>query len=111
MERIRNYIKGAWVDSRSGKTFPSINPANTDETIGIVSKSGREDVDDAVKAAREAYEGWRLTPAPRRGEVLFRAAELLLRNKENLARLETREMGKVLPEGLGDVQEGVDMGF
>jgi len=110
-KRVRNYIKGAWVDSRSGETFLSINPANTDETIGIVSKSGREDVDDAVKAAREAYQGWRLTPAPRRGEILFRVAELLFRNKESLARLETREMGKILPEALGDVQEGVDMGF
>jgi acyl-CoA reductase-like NAD-dependent aldehyde dehydrogenase len=111
MELIKNYIRGAWVNSRSGETFPSINPANTDETVGIVSKSGREDIDDAVKAAREAYEGWRLTPAPRRGEILFRVAELLLRNKESLARLETREMGKVLPEGLGDVQEAIDMAY
>jgi acyl-CoA reductase-like NAD-dependent aldehyde dehydrogenase len=111
MEFIKNYIRGAWVNSRSGETFPSINPANTDETVGIVSKSGREDIDDAVKAAREAYEGWRLTPAPRRGEILFRVAELLLRNKESLARLETREMGKVLPEGLGDVQEAIDMAY
>ena len=87
MDIIRNFIQGAWVNSKSGETFPSINPANTDETIGIVSKSGREDVDDAVKAAREAYEGWRLTPAPRRGEILFRVAELLLRNKEGLGRL------------------------
>ena len=111
MELIRNFIHGAWVDSKSGETFPSINPANTDETIGMVSKSGREDVDDAVKAAREAYEGWRLTPAPRRGEILFKAAELLLRNKETLGVLETREMGKILPEGLGDVQEAIDMGY
>jgi acyl-CoA reductase-like NAD-dependent aldehyde dehydrogenase len=111
MEIVKNYIGGAWVNSRSGKTFPSINPANIDETVGIVSKSGREDVDDAVKAAREAYEGWRLTPAPRRGEILFRVAEILLRNKESLARLETREMGKVLPEGLGDVQEAIDMAY
>lgn len=111
MELIKNYIRGAWVNSRSGETFPSINPANTDETIGIVSKSGREDIDDAVKAAREAYEGWRLTPAPHRGEILFRVAELLLRNKESLARLETREMGKILPEALGDVQEAIDMAY
>jgi aldehyde dehydrogenase (NAD+) len=111
MELIRNFIQGAWVNSKSGETFPSINPANTDETIGMVSKSGREDVDDAVKAAREAYEGWRLTPAPRRGEILFKAAELLLRNKETLGVLETREMGKILPEGLGDVQEAIDMGY
>ena len=111
MEIIKNYINGAWVDSKSGETFSSINPANTDETIGIVSKSGREDVDDAVKASRDAYEGWRLTPAPRRGEILFKAAELLLKNKEDLGRLETREMGKILSAGLGDVQEAIDMGY
>ena len=111
MERIKNYINGKWVDSKSGETFRSINPADKDEVIGIVSKSDREDADQAVKAAREAYEGWRLTPAPRRGEILFRAAEILLKNKEALGRLETREMGKILSEGLGDVQEAIDMGY
>jgi aldehyde dehydrogenase (NAD+) len=111
MERIENYINGKWVDSRSRETFQSINPADKDEVIGIISKSGKEDVDEAVKAAREAYDEWRLTPAPRRGEILFRAAEILLRNKESLGKLETREMGKILPEGLGDVQEAVDMGY
>jgi len=111
MERVKNYINGKWVDSKSGETFDSINPANRDEVIGIVPKSGREDVDQAVKAAREAYEAWRFTPAPRRGEILFRAAEILLRDKEPLGKLETREMGKILPEGLGDVQEAIDMGY
>ena len=111
MEMIRNYIRGMWIDAKSGETFRSINPANTDETIGIVSKSGREDIDDAVEAAREAYNSWRLTPAPRRGEILFKAAELLLKDKETLGRLETREMGKILQEGLGDVQEAIDMGY
>jgi aldehyde dehydrogenase (NAD+) len=111
MERVKNFINGRWVDSKSGETFRSINPANKDESIGIVSKSGREDVDQAIKAARGAYEHWRLFPAPRRGEILFRAAEILLRNKESLGKLETREMGKILSEGLGDVQEAVDMGY
>ena len=111
MEQIKNYIGGKWVDAKLGETFKSINPANKDEVIGIISKSGRGDVDEAVKAAQEAYEGWRLTPAPRRGEILFRAAEILLKNKDALGRLETREMGKVLPEGLGDVQEAIDMGY
>jgi len=111
MERIKNYINGKWVDSKSGETFRSINPANKDEVVGIVSKSGREDVDQAVKAARGAYDEWRLTPPPRRGEILFRAAEMVLRNKESLGKLETREMGKILPEGLGDVQEAVDIGY
>jgi aldehyde dehydrogenase (NAD+) len=111
MERIKNYVNGKWLDSKSGETFRSINPANRGEVIGIVPKSNREDVDQAVKAAREAYEDWRLTPAPRRGEILFRAAEILLRNKESLGKLETREMGKILSEGLGDVQEAIDMGY
>ncbi len=111
MERIKNYINGEWVDSISGETFQSINPAKKEEVVGIVSKSGREDVDQAVKAARGAYEPWRLMPPPRRGEILFRSAELLLRNKESLGKLETREMGKVLSEGLGDVQEAIDMGY
>jgi acyl-CoA reductase-like NAD-dependent aldehyde dehydrogenase len=111
MERIKNFINGEWVDSKSTKTFQSINPANKDEIVGIVSRSNREDVNEAVKAAREAYEGWRLFPAPRRGEILFRAAEMLLKHKEALGRLETREMGKILSESLGDVQEAIDMGY
>ncbi|MGZ3560120.1 MAG: aldehyde dehydrogenase family protein, partial [Thermodesulfobacteriota bacterium] len=86
-------------------------PANKNEIVGVIPKSGREDVDQAVKAARGAYERWRLTPAPRRGEILFRTAEILLRNKESLGKLETREMGKILSEGLGDVQEAIDMGY
>jgi aldehyde dehydrogenase (NAD+) len=111
MERIKNYINGKWADSRSGETFRSINPANKDQVVGIVSRSSREDVDQAVRAARGAYEEWRLTPAPWRGEILFRASEILLRNKESLGKLETREMGKILSEGLGDVQEAIDMGY
>ncbi len=111
MEQIKNYINGRWRESKSKETFRSINPANKEEVIGIVSRSGREDVDEAVKAAREAYEGWRLTPAPRRGEILFRAAEILLKNKGALGNMVTREMGKVLSEGLGDVQEAIDMGY
>jgi aldehyde dehydrogenase (NAD+) len=111
MVRIKNYIDGRWVGSKSGETFRSINPANKNEIVGMIPKSGREDVDQAVKAARGAYERWRLTPAPRRGEVLFRAAEILLKNKEPLGKLETREMGKILSEGLGDVQEAIDVGY
>jgi len=111
MERIKNYIDGRWVGSKSGQTFRSINPADIDDVVGVVSRSGREDVDQAIRAARGAYEAWRLTPAPRRGEILFRAAEILLRNKESLGKIETREMGKILSEGLGDVQEAIDMGY
>jgi aldehyde dehydrogenase (NAD+) len=70
MERVKNYVNGKWVDSRSGETFQSINPAHKDEIIGIVSKSGKEDVDEAVQAARGAYDEWRLTPAPRQRGAL-----------------------------------------
>jgi alpha-ketoglutaric semialdehyde dehydrogenase len=108
---IRNFIGGAWQDPSSGKTFERVNPADTSEVIGVVGLSTPRDVDRAVEAAREAYRGWRLMPAPRRGEILFRAAEMLVREKESLGELMTREMGKVLPEALGDVQEAIDMAY
>ncbi|MBI4715611.1 MAG: aldehyde dehydrogenase family protein, partial [Nitrospirae bacterium] len=110
-ENIRNYIAGRWVAASTGETFRSINPANTGEVIGIVPLSGRKDVDRAVAAARSAFDEWRLTPAPRRGEILFRAGEILRREKTALGKLVTREMGKVLPEALGDVQEAIDMAY
>jgi aldehyde dehydrogenase (NAD+) len=107
---FRNFIGGEWVESASGETFESTSPA-TGETIGAFPKSGPEDVDRAVEAARDAYETWRLVPAPRRGEILYRFAQLLIDQKEELALLMTREMGKVLPEARGDVQEAIDMSF
>ncbi|MBI5453144.1 MAG: aldehyde dehydrogenase family protein [Deltaproteobacteria bacterium] len=107
---LKNLIGGRWQEAASGKTLASINPANG-EVIGTVPSSGKVDVDKAVEAAREAYKKWRLTPAPKRGEILFRAAGLLLKHKEELGRLVTSEMGKVLPEGLGDAQEAIDMAF
>ncbi|MDO8425913.1 MAG: aldehyde dehydrogenase family protein, partial [Deltaproteobacteria bacterium] len=108
---FKNLIGNRWVDSVSGKTLKSVNPADIGEVIGSVPASTAKDVDNAVAAARKAFSGWRLTPAPKRGEVLFRAAELLVKNKEELGRLVTREMGKILPEGLGDVQEAIDMAY
>jgi aldehyde dehydrogenase (NAD+) len=105
-----NYIGGRWVPARSGATFESVDPA-TSEVLGVCARSGPEDVADAVAAAKEAYPRWRKVPAPRRAEVLFRAAELLVRRKEELAQLMTREMGKVLLESRGDVQEAIDMTY
>ncbi|VAW34877.1 Aldehyde dehydrogenase B [hydrothermal vent metagenome] len=107
----KNLIGGVWKDSASGKLRESINPANTSDVVGTVPDSTTADVDEAVAAAREAYRGWRLVPAPKRGEILYRAAELLLKHKDELGRLATREMGKILPEGLGDVQEAIDMAY
>ena len=107
----KNYIDGKWVGASTGKTFEARNPADTDELVGVVVKSAKADVDKAVAAAQSAFRSWRLFPAPKRGEILFRAGELLLKKKQQLAELETREMGKVLAETLGDVQEAIDMAY
>jgi alpha-ketoglutaric semialdehyde dehydrogenase len=107
----KNFINGEWVESVTGQAFEDVNPANRNELVGMFPKSNGEDVDNAVAAAKEAYKSWRLTPAPKRGEILFRAARLLLERKETLAEEMTREMGKVLTETRGDVQEAIDMTF
>ena len=108
---FKNFINGEWVDSSSGLSFEDRNPANTRELIGLFPRSTAEDVDAAVRAAAEAFEPWRLTPAPRRAEILYRAAETLVSRKDDLARDMTREMGKVLAETRGDVQEAIDMTY
>jgi alpha-ketoglutaric semialdehyde dehydrogenase len=106
-----NFIDGSWVPAVSGEVFENRNPANTGDLIGLFQKSTRDDVDRAIEAARTAYAHWRLVPAPRRAELLFRAAQLIAERKESLARDMTREMGKVLDETRGDVQEAIDMTF
>jgi acyl-CoA reductase-like NAD-dependent aldehyde dehydrogenase len=108
---ILNFIGGEWVSATGGKNFQSCNPAATHQIVATVPLSGTEDVDRATAAAREAFPAWRRLPAPRRGEMLFRAGELLSREKGRLGELVTREMGKVLAEGLGDVQEAIDIAF
>jgi alpha-ketoglutaric semialdehyde dehydrogenase len=106
----KNFIDGEWVDAVSGETFESTSPA-TGELIGVFPRSGAEDVDRAVEAAKAAYEEWRLVPAPARGEILYRFGALVREHKDDLALLMSREMGKVLPEAGGDVQEAIDMSF
>jgi len=106
MEKL--FIGGKWVASSSGKTFKSTNPA-TGETIDAFQAGNAKDVDAAVKAARAAYSKWRLVPAPERGGLLLEIARILRREKPRLARLVTDEMGKQLKEGLGDVQEAIDV--
>jgi acyl-CoA reductase-like NAD-dependent aldehyde dehydrogenase len=107
----KNLINGEWIESRSGQTYENLNPADTRDVIGVFQRSDKRDVDDAVAAARAAFEKWRLVPAPRRAEIIFRAAEILTERKEEYARLMTREMGKVLKETRGDVQEAIDTAF
>src|SRR5262245_61171152 len=106
-----NFIDGSWIPSVSNDWFETSNPARTDDLIGRFPQSTHEDVALAVAAASRAYEPWRLVPAPRRAELLFRAAQLIAERKEALARDMTREMGKVLDETRGDVQEAIDMTF
>ena len=110
-ESFSNLIGGQWRQTGTGETIESVNPADTKDVIGLVPASSAPDVDAAVEAARKAYPAWRSTPAPKRGEVLFRAAEILKKEKDALGRLVTREMGKVLAEGLSDVQEAIDMAY
>ncbi len=106
-----NFIDGEWKPARSGRTLENRNPADTSDLVGVFADSGPDDVEDAVAAARAAFPRWRALPAPRRGEILYRAAEILVRRKEAFARDMTREMGKVLAETGGDVQEAIDMTY
>ena len=108
---FKNFVNGEWVSARNGKTFENRNPANRHELVGHFPASDEEDVAAAVDGAKRAFDGWRLTPAPRRAEILFRAAELLSARKEDFARAMTQEMGKVLAETRGDVQEAIDMTY
>ncbi len=110
-EKIKNFINGQWVDATGGKTFESRNPADYRDVIGIVPDSDEKDVNAAVKAARAAYPIWSAIPAPKRGEILYRAAEILAKRKQELGECVTREMGKVIAEGLGDVQEAIDISY
>lgn len=103
------YIAGEWVESASGETFPSDNPAKPKQLLGTFQKGCKEDVDLAVEAAEKVFPEWSETPAPTRGRILLRAAQLLRQNKERLAKEMTMEMGKVIRESRGDVQEAVDL--
>ncbi|MFI5200082.1 MAG: aldehyde dehydrogenase family protein [Candidatus Limnocylindrales bacterium] len=105
------FIAGEWVDSVSGRTFESRNPADTRDLVGQFQAGTAADVARAIRAAEIAGVAWRRTPAPKRGEILYRFGALLAEHKERLARAMTREMGKVLAEARGDVQEGIDIAF
>lgn len=110
-EAYKNFINGEWVASQTGETFENRNPANTDEVVGLFQKSDQRDVNAAIGAAKEAYRKWRLVPAPKRAEIIYHAAQLLVQRKEDYANVMTREMGKVLKETRGDVQEAIDISY
>ena len=112
MAEVRgNYVAGHWRPAASGRTFENTSPADGGDCLGRFADSGAEDVDAAVAAAKAAFPAWKRLPAPKRGEILFRAAEILVRRKEEFASAMTREMGKVLAETRGDVQEAIDMTY
>ncbi|MBY0406013.1 MAG: aldehyde dehydrogenase family protein [Cyanobacteria bacterium] len=107
-----NYIGGQWKPAKSGKTFKCLNPADPSDVVGTFPSSDKEDVLEAVAVAKKVYEDtWRLYPAPRRAEILFKAGQIFMERKEEIAQEMTREMGKVLAEARGDVQEVIDMTF
>ncbi|MBY0450848.1 MAG: aldehyde dehydrogenase family protein [Cyanobacteria bacterium] len=110
-QTFNNLINGQWKPAKSGKTFQNLNPADPSDCIGTFPASDAQDVQEAVEAAKKAYDAWRLTPAPRRGEIIFKAGQILMERKEQYAREMTREMGKVLAETRGDIQEAIDMCF
>src|SRR6201998_2739007 len=106
-----NLIDGEWLPAASGKTILNLNPADQSDVVGSFPTSGAEDVAQAVAAAKKAFATWRLVPAPKRAEILYRAGSLLQQRKEKYAHDMTREMGKVLAETRGDVQEAIDEAF
>jgi alpha-ketoglutaric semialdehyde dehydrogenase len=110
-ETYKNYIAGRWVKPANGAMLENRNPADTRDLVGMFPASTREDVDTAVNAAREAFPKWKATPAPKRAEILYRLGQILLERKDQFAVDMTREMGKVLKETGGDVQEAIDMTF
>jgi aldehyde dehydrogenase (NAD+) len=108
---FRHFIAGEWTDSTSGQTFESRNPADRRDIVGRFQQGTAADVAMAIKAAETAGPMWRRTPAPKRGEIMFAFAHLMAEHKERLSRAMTREMGKVLSEARGDVQEGIDIAY
>ena len=111
MTFLGNFVDGVWRPSESGATLENRNPANTNELVGVFPDSTTADAELAIAAARRAYDTWRLVPAPKRAELLFKAAQIIAARKEEFARDMTREMGKVLDETRGDVQEAIDMTY
>lgn len=107
----RNFIGGEWVESVTKKSFESRSPANREDLVGTFQESNETDLNNAVEVAHKAFASWRLTPAPKRAEYLYRAGEIMRRDKEKISREMTREMGKVIEEARGDVQEAIDMAY
>ncbi len=109
MDTYRNYIGGKWVESASQRTVPNLNPADTDDILGIIRQATRGEARQAVEAAAGAFPGWRATPAPARGRIVARAARLMEDHKEELAQILTREEGKTIAESRGELQRSINV--
>jgi aldehyde dehydrogenase (NAD+) len=107
VKTFQNFIKGEWTTSSNGETEASINPANRDEVVGYVQKSGAEDVNRAIEAAKQAKKSWRKLSAAARGDLLHKAANILEGRLNEVAETMTREMGKTLPEAKGETARGI----
>ncbi len=110
-KNFKNYINGEWVDASSGETFENMNPSNREEIIGVYPRSGKEDVDGAVKSSLNTFDLWKAVPPTERGEILFKAGSLMASRKKELAEILSRENGKTVNGAMGDVQSGIDMAF
>ncbi len=108
---FKNFIAGQWVAPSTGDYFENRNPANTRDLIGRFPDSGPDDVARAVASAKRGFDHWSRVPAPARGDIIRRIGDLLVDRKEALADAMTREMGKVLAETRGDVQEAIDTAY
>jgi len=111
MTVYKNYVGGAWIESATGNTFQNVNPAHKEEVVSEFQNSSKVDIDRAVEIAHDSFRMWKSMPAPKRGEIMFRAALILVRDKECIATQMTQEMGKPLAETRGDVQEAIDMAY
>jgi alpha-ketoglutaric semialdehyde dehydrogenase len=109
MDTYRNFIGGKWLESDSSRSLANINPANTDDILGAIRQATREEARSAVEAAADAFQSWRATPAPARGNIVARAARLLAERKEELAQLLTREEGKTMAESRGELQRSINV--
>ena len=107
MKKYGLFINGEWIQSKSGKTFETKNPAD-DQTLAIFQEGTEKDVMKAVEAAEKTFPQWRKFPPPKRGEILLKAAAIMRERKEELGKMVTQEMGQVIAEGKGDVQEAID---
>jgi alpha-ketoglutaric semialdehyde dehydrogenase len=110
-ESFKNFINGKLVPPVSGEYFENLNPADNRDIVGLFPKSGQQDIESAVQAAKKAFPAWSTMPPPGRGELIYKAADLLLKNQEALARVIVREMGKTLPESMGDIKSSADVAY